>query len=117
MTLLPATHEEKHQLDTKPRSLRNQPVRTGTSSSYKQALLYGAFALILVELAVGLFTSLWIGQVKDVGVSIDWSGRLLSVQPGSFAEESGARVGDYVTFEDFMHIREFSGNSNTGDRL
>ena len=77
-------------------------------------LLYAALSTVLLLLLLGLFTSVWLWQVKDWGVSIDWDGRLLSVDSASRAAQTGAQSGDYISFSDAQRLKRLSGQSPVG---
>src|SRR5690349_12800550 len=80
----------------------------------QRLLLYSAFLITTGLLVVGLLTSLWLWQVKDWGISVDWDGRLLSVQPGSRAAQAGVMPGDYISFLDFQQLKYLAGRSRVG---
>lgn len=91
--------------------------RDSTTPIYRQALLYSAFSATMLVLIIGILSLLWLWQVKDLGVSVDWTGRILTVQPDSLAAQSGVLPGDSVSFNDFERIKRTSGQAHAGQTL
>lgn len=81
---------------------------------YRPAGLRAAWTLVAVVIILGVYVLLWLWQVKDLGVTINWTGELLSVQSGTAAAKAGLRPGDYVSFEDFQRLKKISAEAQVG---
>jgi signal transduction histidine kinase len=73
-----------------------------------------AYITVAVIVATGIYAVFWLWQVKSLGVTINWTGQLLSVQSGTLAEQAGLQPGDYVTFHDFQRLKQVSGEAHVG---
>jgi hypothetical protein len=85
--------------------------------AYGQLALYLAFGVASVLLIVGLLTTAWLWQVKDWGVTADSTGRILVVAPGSAAAAAGIVPNDYISFDDFLRLKQLAGEVPAGDLL
>jgi signal transduction histidine kinase len=85
-----------------------------TRPAYRQATLWLAYIIVAVVVIVGVYSLLWLWQVKSLGVTINWTGELLSVEPGTLADRAELRPGDHVRFEDFQRLKRFAGEASVG---
>lgn len=90
------------------------PGTLATSSASRQWGLRIAYAFVAVVVILGLYVLFWLLQLKDWGVTINWTGELLSVQPGTSAAQAGLQPGDYVSFDDFQHLKRLSAEVQLG---
>ena len=74
-----------------------------------------AYASVTVVVMIGLYVLFWLWQVRSLGVTIDWTGELLSVEPGTLAAQAGLHPGDYVTFDDFQRLKYTSARARVGE--
>ena len=81
---------------------------------FRQAPLGIAYIVVTIVVIVGVYALIWLWQVKSLGVTINWTGVLLSVEPGTSAATAGLRPGDYVRFEDFQRLKEIAGEASVG---
>jgi signal transduction histidine kinase len=93
-----------------PRTLALSPTRAVP----RQVALSAAYALVSIVVIVGLYVLLWLWQVKEMGVTVNWTGELLSVSPATMAERAGLQPGDYIDFEDYQRLKQFSGEAVVG---
>src|SRR5689334_3784518 len=85
-----------------------------TGPAYRQVPMRLAYASVTIVVMVGLYVLFWLWQVKSLGVTIDWTGELLSVQQDTLAAQAGLHPGDYVTFEDFQRLKYVSAQAKIG---
>ena len=85
-----------------------------TGPAYRQVPMRVAYASVTIVIIIGLYVLFWLWQVKSLGVTIDWTGELLSVQPGTLAAQAGLHPGDYVTFDDFQRLKYISAQARVG---
>jgi signal transduction histidine kinase len=99
--------------------LKNLHWTTARVSPYplKQGGLYTAYGVVILLLLLGVFACTWLWQVKDWGIVLDESGRVMMVQAGSHAAQQGILPGDQVGYEDFQQLRRLSGTAFNGQQV
>ena len=90
------------------------PHATPTRPAYRQASLWLAYIVVTVVVITGVYSLLWLWQVKSLGVTINWTGELLSVEAGTRAAQADLRPGDRVHFDDFQRLKRFAGEAPVG---
>lgn len=81
------------------------PQAFSTRSGYRQASLWIAYIIVTLVVITGVYSLLWLWQVKSLGVTINWTGELLSVESGTLAAQADLQPGDRVHFEDFQRLK------------
>ncbi|MBF6611566.1 MAG: hypothetical protein IVW55_00365 [Chloroflexi bacterium] len=76
-----------------------------------------AYASITIVVLLGVYVLFWIFQIKELGVSFNWTGELLSVRPGTLAADAGLKPGDYISFNDYQALKQFSGEARVGQLI
>ena len=96
-------------------SAASSPFTVSGSPTHRQAALRAAYTLVSIVVITGLYVLIWLGQVKDMGLMVNWTGEVLSIQRGTMAAQAGLRAGDRINFDDFQRLKQFSVEAQAGD--
>lgn len=83
----------------------------------RSASLRLAYLGIAIMLILGLYTLLWVASIKDLGLSINWTGEILAVSSQSPVADEGVMPGDYVSFSDYQRLKTFMGEAGEGQTI